>query len=190
MFATLTKFLDSKASFSKDQLEEICSFFSQIKTKRNQILLGFEDVCKYYYFINKGCVRLYTFTADGNESSRYFAFEGNFVTALPSFIDQQPAEEFLQTIISSELLSIRREDFYRLVKTLPAFAKIYTEILELGFIVAQKRIYGFQGFDALEKVKWIIKHQPKLLISVSNRMAASYLGIAPATLSRVKAKLN
>ena len=72
---------------------------------------------------------------------------------------------------------------------MPQFAKIYTEILENGFIMAQKRIYGFQGFDATEKVKWIIKHQPELLLNVSNKMVASYLGISPSTLSRIKSRL-
>jgi len=96
------------------------------------------------------------------------SFEGNFVTALPSFIDQHPAEEYLQTIEKSELLRISRADFYHLVDTLPGFTRIYTEILELGFIVAQKRIYGFQGFDAMQKVRWIIQNQPQILVRVSN----------------------
>ena len=95
----------------------------------------------------------------------------------------------MQTIEKCELLKISRADFYHLVQTIPEFARIYTEILELGFIVAQKRIYGFQGFDALEKVQWIIKNQPQLLLRVSNKMVASYLGISPSTLSRIKAKL-
>jgi len=54
---------------------------------------------------------------------------------------------------------------------------------------AQKRIYGFQGFDALEKVKWVIESQPNFLLRVSNKMAASYLGISPSTLSRAKSRL-
>ena len=55
--------------------------------------------------------------------------------------------------------------------------------------MAQKRIYGFQGFDAVEKVKWIIKFQPQLLLQVSNKMVASYLGMSPSTLSRIKSKI-
>lgn len=157
--------------------------------KRNEILISYDDIAKNYYFVNKGCVRLFTITNDGGEISRYFAYEKSFVTALPSFIDQKPAEEFLQTIENSELLYISREDFYMLVNDFPPFAKIYTEILELGFITAQKRIYGFQGFDALQKVRWVIKNQPQLLLRVSNKMAASYLGISPSTLSRIKSKL-
>lgn len=189
MYSTLEKFLKSKTDFDVKTLEEILSYFTLIKTKRNEILLDYDQVCKNYYFINKGCIRLFTTAKDGNESSRYFAFEGNFATALPSFIDQKPAEEFLQTIEKSELLSISRTDFYHLTNTIPQFSKIYTEILELGFIMAQKRIYGFQGFDAIAKVKWIIEYQPELLLRVSNKMAASYLGISPSTLSRIKSKL-
>lgn len=189
MYSILEKFIISKGEISPVKLELITSCFKLLKTKRNEILIEYDQVCKYYYFINSGCIRLFTSTKDGSDNSRYFAFEGNFATALPSFIDQKPAEEYLQTIEKSELLYISRKDFYHLVDTLPEFSKIYTEILELGFITAQKRIYGFQGFDALEKVKWLIEYQPQLLFRVSNRMVASYLGISPSTLSRVKSKL-
>lgn len=189
MYFTLREFLKSKTDIGSEKLDEVCSYFKLIKTKRNEILMSFDEVCKHYYFINKGCIRLFTNTNEGSEITRYLSFEGNFATALPSFIDQQPADEFLQTIEKSELLCISRTDFYYLVNTLPQFTKIYTEILELGFIVAQKRIYGFQGFNALYKVKWVIENQPQLLIRVSNKIAASYLGISPSTLSRIKSKL-
>lgn len=189
MYSLLEKFIRSKSDISTEKLEKIKSYFSLVTTNRNEILVQYDQVCKYYYFINKGCIRLFTTTKEGADSSRYFAFEGNFATALPSFIDQKPANEYLQTIEKSELLCIHRRDFYYLTETIPEFAKIYTEILELGFIIAQKRIYGFQGFDALEKVKWLIEYQPKLLLRVSNKMVASYLGVSPSTLSRIKSKL-
>lgn len=189
MYDILEKFIKNKTEISTETLKEICSYFHKIETKRNEIILNYNEICNRYYFINKGCIRLFTISKDGMEHSRYFAFDGNFATALPSFINQQPAEEFLQTVQKSELLYITRANFYHLVKTIPQFAIIYTEILELGFIMAQKRIYGFQGFDALDKVKWMMKHQPQLLLNISNKMIASYLGISPSTLSRIKSKL-
>jgi CRP-like cAMP-binding protein len=189
MYELLEKVLKRKTNVDDITLKKIISYFKIIHTNRNQILLSSYEICENYYFINKGAIRLFTISKEGNENSRYFAFEEDFVTALPSFIDQKPAEEYLQTIQNSELLYISREDFYHLVNTLPQFAKLYTEILENGFIMAQKRIYGFQGFDAEEKVKWIIKHQPKLLLNVSNKMVASYLGISASTLSRIKGKI-
>jgi CRP-like cAMP-binding protein len=123
------------------------------------------------------------------EGTRYFAFEGAFGTALPSLIEQTPAFEFVQTIENSELLKISRESFFHLVDTVPQFACVYRKILEMGFITAQKRIYGFQSYDAMQKVRWVMQYQPDFLVRVSNKMAASYLGLTPATLSRIKSKL-
>jgi CRP-like cAMP-binding protein len=174
---------------NQDGIDFICTHFKPVTTKRNEILIDYDDVCHQYYFINKGCIRLFTTNTDGIETSRYFAFEGMFCTALPSFIDQKPACEYLQTIEPSNLLVISRNDFYMLVEKFPQFDRIYREILELGFITAQQRIYGFQGFNAMEKVRWVIKNQPKFLLRVSNIMAASYLGLSPSTLSRVKKRL-
>lgn len=189
MFTALEQFILARSSADEQTLQKISSCFTFVKAERKQILLDYHQVCRHYYFITKGAMRLFTTDKEGNERSRYFAFERNFVTALPSFIDQLPAEEYLQAIEPSELLCISRADFYLLVDTVPQFAKIYTEILELGFITAQKRIYGFQSFTALDKVKWLMQHQPQLLRRLSNKMAATYLGISPSTLSRIKAQL-
>ena len=189
MYEKLRQYLTNRTIIDEPTLEHIFSHFNFLKTKRNQILLREGDICKDYYFVNKGCLRLFTYNSEGIETTRYFAFEGAFGTALPSLIDQTPAFEFVQTIENSELLKISRESFFHLVDTVPQFARVYRQILERGFITAQKRIYGFQGFDAMEKVKWVMKYQPDFLVRVSNKMAASYLGLTPATLSRIKSKL-
>lgn len=170
-------------------LDEICSHFKPLKTKRNEMLLLQGEVCKHYYFVNKGCLRLFTVNKEGVEGTRYFAFEGAFGTALPSLIEQTPAFEYVQTIEKSELLAISRDSFFHLVDTVPQFAFIYRKILEASFITAQKRIYGFQGLDGLEKVKWVMEYNPKLLTRVSNKLAASFLGLTPSTLSRLKSQL-
>jgi CRP-like cAMP-binding protein len=189
MFEQLGQYFKNRTSVDEPTLEHIFSHFTFLKTKRNEMLLLQGEVCKHYYFVNKGCLRLFTINKDGAEGTRYFAFEGAFGTALPSLIEQTPAFEFVQTIEKSELLAISRDSFFHLVDTVPQFAFVYRQILEVSFISAQKRIYGFQGLDALEKVKWVMNYNPKLLTRVSNKMAASFLGLTPATLSRLKSKL-
>ncbi|WP_149243085.1 Crp/Fnr family transcriptional regulator [Dyadobacter sp. 32] len=186
---SLASYILRRFKVDHEKLKNICSYFQPLKVHRKQVLIDYHETCKVYYFINAGCLRLFTINNAGIETSRYFAFEGMFATALPSFIDQKPALEYLQAVEKSELLVISRKDFYQLVDTTPEFSHIYREILELGFVNAQKRIYGFQGLDALEKVKWVIESQPNFLLRVSNKMAASYLGISPSTLSRAKSKL-
>jgi CRP-like cAMP-binding protein len=189
MYEKLEQYFKNRTIIDERILADVCSHFTQVTTKRNQFLLNQGDICKHYYFVNKGCLRLFTTNNEGIETTRYFAFEGAFGTALPSLIDQTPAFEFVQTIEKSELLKIPRDNFFHLVDTVPQFAKVYRQILERGFITAQQRIYGFQGFDAIQKVKWVMKYQPDFLVRVSNKMAASYLGITPSTLSRIKSKL-
>ena len=189
MFDQLRKYFTDTISTDDKTFEIISQHFKCITTKRNEMLLRQGEVCRHYYFVNKGCLRLFTINKDGVEGTRYFAFEGAFGTALPSLIEQTPAFEFVQTIEKSALLCISRDSFFHLVDTVPQFAFIYRQILEVSFISAQKRIYGFQGLDALEKVKWVMNYNPKLLTRVSNKMAASFLGLTPATLSRLKSKL-
>jgi CRP-like cAMP-binding protein len=111
MYSVLEKFIKSKVEIDAESLDKICSCFKLLKTKRNQILLDYSQVCNFYYFINKGSIRLFTISKDGNESSRFFAFQGSFATALPSFIDQLPAEEYLQTIEKSELFAYQELTF-------------------------------------------------------------------------------
>lgn len=189
MTTQLTKYLSARTDIDAQTTAHVVSYFKPMVTRRNAFLLTPGEVCQHYYFVNKGCLRLFSVNDAGEEGTRYFAFEGSFGTALPSLIDQQPAFEFIQTIEPSELLVIGRDDFFELVDTVPPFARIYRQILEAAFITAQRRIYGFQGLDAIDKVRWVMAYQPKILSRISNKMAASYLGISPATLSRMKSKL-
>ena len=189
MYGQLKQYFLDKTGASEATRQHIAGFFRPLCTRRNEFLLHQGDTCKHYYFVNQGCLRIFTVSAAGEEATRYFAFEGAFGTALPSLIEQTPAFECIQTIEKSELLAITRDDFFHLVDTVPEVAAAYRKILEAAFITAQKRIYGFQTLTALDKLKWLLDYQPKILSRVSNKMAASFLGITPYTLSRLKAQL-
>jgi CRP-like cAMP-binding protein len=179
MYEQLQKYITDRIKTDEEMLNLIFSKFKPLNVKRNTFLLKEGDVCKHYYFVNKGCIRLFNINKEGQEGTRYFAFEGSFGTALPSLIDQKPAFEYLQAVENSELL----------VDNTREFSFLYRQILEFAFITAQKRIYGFQGLEALEKVQWLLTYQPFILSRISNKLVASYLGLTPATLSRLKAQL-
>ena len=189
MYTQLEKYLKTKIEIDDKTLSFICSYFTIKKTKRNEFLLKEKEICKHFYFVNKGCIRLFNINKDGEEGTRYFHFEDSFGTALPSLINQKPSYEFMQTIEPSELLVISREDYFHLVDTVPQFAFIYREILESAYLKSQERIYCFQSLEAAEKVRWVLTNQSKWLTRLSNKMVASYLGLTPQTLSRLKSKL-
>lgn len=189
MFPGLQNYLKQNSSLSEKEIADIEAYFFERKAKRNETLINYSTISNQFYFIVAGAVRIYSINSEGVELSRYFAFENTFCTALPSFIDQQPSNECLQTIEPSRLLVITRNDFYKLVDKYHEFERIYRKILEFSFINNQQRIYSYLGFTALERIQLLIKMQPDYLLRVSNKLAASYLGISPSTLSRAKRNL-
>ncbi len=153
------------------------------------MLLVAGEVCKALYFINIGCLRFYSQTVEGKEMTRYFAFENKFGTDMSSFISLSPSFESIEVLEDTELLMISRTDFFNLVETVPQVNFIYRDMLEMAYVTTQRRIYGFQGDTALDRLKWLMQYQPKVLSRLSSRVIATYLGVTPYTLSRLKAEL-
>lgn len=189
MYQKLHTYFKERTDIDPDTFDEICKYFNPRKTKRDEFLLFEGEVCRFNIFVNSGCVRLYTTNEDGQELTRYFAFEGKFGTALTSLIEQEPSFEYVQSVEESELLVISRENFYQLVNTVPQVNYIYRDILESAYVTSQKRIYGLQGDTALDRLKWLLNYQPNIFTRLSNKVIASYLGVTPYTLSRLKREL-
>ncbi|MFC3880471.1 Crp/Fnr family transcriptional regulator [Algoriphagus namhaensis] len=189
MFEQLHNYLSDGAGITPKQFDSIKRNFEPGILKKNEFLLRAGETCNYMYFVITGCIRFYTTNPEGDEMTRYFAFENKFGTALTSFINQQPSEEFMQTALSTEVLKIKRQDFYTLVNTIPEISSIYRNMLEQAYIMSQQQIYGFQGYSALERLKWLMAHHPKILTKLSSKVIASYLGVTQYTLSRLKSEL-
>ncbi|MCH7398011.1 Crp/Fnr family transcriptional regulator [Belliella sp. DSM 107340] len=183
-----TYFLD-KIKVSDDNLSNISSFFKEYSFGKNEFLLKEGEVCKYVYFVTAGCLRFYSVNTDGIENTRYIAFEGKFGTSFTSLITGEESIEYIQSLEKTTLLAIRKDDFYHLVEKEPAVNVIYRNILESAYITTQKRIYDLQGSDSLERLRWLLKRQPDVFNRLSNKVIASYLGITPYTLSRLKINL-
>jgi CRP-like cAMP-binding protein len=168
---------------------KIKDYFKAKTLKKNEHLLRLGETCRYCYFVNAGCLRFYTVNEEGQELTRYFGFENKFATSFTSFISQKPSQENIQSIIKSEVLMISRRDFYHLVDTVSEVNLVYRRILEMAYIMSQERIYGFQGHSALERLKWLLDREPRILSILSNKVVASYLGVTQYTLSRLKAEI-
>lgn len=183
------QYLEQNTSLKKDHIESIASGFQFKKVKRHEILEKEGKVCKHVYFILKGCLRLYEIDKKGNEITGFFALEDTLFSALTSLITQKPSIDFLVAQEPSELLIISRESFFKMITEFPEFAAFYNKSIEFAFIHSQMRIYMFLGMEGIERLKWVMEHEPKLLTRVSSKSVASYLGITNSTLSKLKAKL-
>lgn len=189
MYTTLFQYFTTKTGIDRTTFDTFAHRFQPRKVKRKTLLLRAGETCRYNYFVNEGCLRFYTINDNAQEATRYFAFEGKFGTALSSLIEESPSFEFIEAIEHSEVLAIQRRDFYELVETVPAVNVVYRDILEMAYITSQRRIYNLQGESALERLKWLLEYQPQILARLSSKVVASYLGVTPYTLSRLKSQL-
>lgn len=189
MHAVLKSYFREITNIKEEKLDYLSPYFKEKTVKKNEFLLREGEICKFNYFVISGCLRLYSVNTDGVENTRYIAFEKKFATSFTSLITGERAIEYIQSLENSILLAIEKEDFFNLVENEPEVNKIYRHILESAYITTQKRIYDLQGVDSLNRLKWIIKEQPKLFKRISNKVIASYLGVTPYTLSRLKANL-
>ncbi len=185
----LFEYIHKRTPIKESDFSNYCDHF-RIKTlKRNEFILRQGAHCDFLAFVNKGCLRLFQYNEEGKVLTRYFAFENKFGTSLSSFINQTVSDEYIQAIEPTELLMITRKDFYELVENVPEINVIYRDILEMAYTTTVKRIYNFQGVPALERLKWVMEYQPMILTRLPSKMVASFLGVTPYTLSRLKSEL-
>lgn len=188
-YTRLKKYILENSDLPGEEMEKIITLFSYRKVKRNEILEREGKICTHFYFVASGCLRLYEIDKKGNEIIAKFALENSIISAVTSFITQREALDFLVAHEPSEILSITREDFYKAVGTFPAFAAFYQQFLEFAFVHSQMRVYISLGMEGIDRLKWVMEHEPTLLTRISSKSVAAYLGMTNATLSRLKARL-
>lgn len=189
MIEVLHKHLTDRLGDDLDNLETVLSAFIHISAKRNEQLLQQGEVCRYVYFIAKGCLQVYTHDKDFNETTRDIVIEDNWCSELVSFGSGKPATENIRTIEPCELFAIDRQSFQTMMETVPQFDKVYKQILETSYANSVYRINTFVALSALDRIKWLMEFRPKLMTRISSKLVASYLGINKDVFSRLKAKL-
>ncbi|MBL7817915.1 MAG: Crp/Fnr family transcriptional regulator [Saprospiraceae bacterium] len=189
MKEVLKTYIIEKFGYEPLNLDTVIDLFEPFKFNRKEFLVFNGDVCKHCYFIVEGCVQVFGYDKSGNETTRDFVFDQNWVMEIESFSKQQPAKENLRAVETTTALGISATNFQKMLKEVPPFEIMYRQIIELSYVNSVFRLNTFIGMEAAERVKWMYEHQPKLLQKLSNKMVASYLGISPETLSRLKANL-
>lgn len=188
-YTQLKKYIQENTSVNSEDIEEIITLFKFKKIKRHEILEQEGKVCTHFYFVAKGCLRLYEIDKKGNEVTGKFALEDSIISAITSFITKKKSLDFLSAYEHSEVLVISREDFFKAFETFPEFATIYHKFMEFAFVHSQMRVYMFLGMEGIDRLKWVLEHEPNLLTRISSKSVASYLGMTNSTLSKLKAKL-
>ncbi len=184
----LSFLLQHFGNFTPKQLEKVTGLFRPKTVKKNAVLLSAGEVCREFYFVNKGSIRTYFISRQGKEKTRYILLDSYIGTALTSFISQKPSFEFVDALEDSHLLVISRSDFYRLTEEVPAWKEFYLKMLEMACSFQSNRIESLVTLSAKQRYDQLLKENPAFTQRVSNRVLASYLDITQETLSRLKSR--
>jgi CRP-like cAMP-binding protein len=189
MIEILKQHIEQRLGNNVPHIDKVLSHFRHISVKRNEFLLREGEVCRNVYFIAKGCLQVFVYDQDANESTRDILTENNWCSELISFGEQKPASENIRTVEPCELLVISRSGFGEMMETVPQFAMVYKQILEASYANSVYRINTFVALSALDRIKWLMEYRPELMTRLSSKLIASYLGISQETFSRLKGKL-
>ncbi|MFT6983532.1 MAG: CRP-like cAMP-binding protein [Crocinitomicaceae bacterium] len=169
--------------------KEIDSFEDLIisKTlKKGEFFITEGKTCKQVAFINSGLFRSFYYSSEDEDVTYCFTFENTFLTAYSSFITQAPTDENIQALTDVELLIISKEKIDQLESSSTNWLKLFKKIAENEYLKMEKRVFMLQRESAETRYNDLLKNHPEYLHTIPLNYLASYLGITPRHLSRIR----
>ncbi|WP_159475036.1 Crp/Fnr family transcriptional regulator [Chryseobacterium sp. 18068] len=189
MFDILISHIQNKVSLTEEEKTELQAFFSVKKLKKKQYLLQEGDVCKCLSFVNKGLLKSYFTDEKGGENINMFAFEGWWISDFKSFINQEKAVLNIDAVEETELLMITLEDYDKLMLKIPVMDRYFRILYQNSLVTKDYRLIASNSYTAEEKYLQLIQKNPEMIKRVPHNLIASYLGLAPETISRIRKKI-
>ncbi|GAA4282004.1 Crp/Fnr family transcriptional regulator [Gaetbulibacter aestuarii] len=182
------KFLNSIASISENSFKAIAdiSEFIEVPAETHVVKLG-EIPAKLYMLVD-GSIRCYISTESGKEFNKTFYFPVSFVGSLTALLRQNPSQFVFETLSDSKMYAVDYKKLMELCRTNEDLKEFYTRILELLYSKYEARLVDQISLDATQRYKKLLKQQPNINQLVSQYHIASYLGITPVQLSRIRKK--
>ena len=181
--------IQSAIELDPKEVDIIKLLFKEKSTKKGNFFLAEGQVCKHVGFIVKGLMRYYI-NHDGEDKTYAFAQENNFVCNNESFIPQTPSTKIIQALEDCEILQISYEDlkiFYKSIRQGERFGRL---VIEQVFIQTLQDLSSFYT-DTPENRYWqFIKKHPDLQQRISQYHIASYVGVKPQSLSRIRKRIS
>ncbi|MCD0465940.1 Crp/Fnr family transcriptional regulator [Flavobacterium sp. ENC] len=187
--AQLIRFFSGYFALNQKECDEVIRLFSQRNIRRRGYLLQEGDVCGHYFFIVSGCFKMFAVDPSGKEHNLQFAAENEWISDLQSFYEQEPSHMHIEAIEPSVVLQIKREDLLYLFVNYHKFDRNFRIITERKYINFQNRILQNISATAEERYLSFTKQFPALINRIPNTQIASYLGITPEFLSKIRKKI-
>lgn len=164
----------------------ILSAFEPLNIRKKKDLLVSGQVCKYLYFINKGCLRSFYIDSRGAEHIYQIRMENNWISDLESFFSQNPSKYNIEALEDSSLLRISNERMEQLLMEIPRLERYFRILFQKAYINSLNRLNATMWETAQDRYNEMLKEHPEIFQRVPLVYIASYLGITPESLSRIR----
>jgi CRP-like cAMP-binding protein len=188
MTTDLASFLSQYIHLEDSELKEIAGRFKRRTVKKNDYLLHQGGTCKDLVFVQSGCLRLY-YLADSMEVSVWFAFKHTSAIEIYSFISQRPSNYFIQAIEDSEILYLPKTELDKLYQTHPQMQEMMRKFWEDVVITLLERFTALQTDTAEERYRDLLG-KPDYLQTIPQKYLASFIGVTPTSLSRIRKNIT
>ena len=189
MYQLFFQTLANKASFNEEELAVIRTYLKPKKLRKKQYLLQEGDVCKFIAFVEKGSLRSYSIDEKGVERIIQFALEGWTISDLYSFLTSEPATYNIDALEDAELILISKTAHEELLQILPKYETWIRIQVTGAYIAMQRRLTSIISLSLEERYASFTSIYPEIVQRVPQHMIASYMGLTPETLSRVRKKM-
>ncbi len=190
MYDLLRTHIQKRVELTDEEFELARTFFIPKKFRRGQFLLYAGEICKHVAFVEQGCLRQYYVDAKGEEHVVQFAIEDWWISDMYSTLTGKPATYNIDALENSEVLLFERGRLDELSERVPQFEKFFRLLLEGAFVAKERRIAASISLSAEEQYLCMQEMYPKIVQRVPQNQIASYLGITPQSLSRIRKELS
>jgi len=190
MFETLRTYFECRFPITDGEFDFIKGFFLPKHLKKGELFLREGEVAKYAVFVAKGCLRNYVIDYKGKEHIVQFAPENWWLADSDSLKNGTPTIYFIDAIEDSDILLLHGPSHLKIIEQVPGYAAAFQTGIQKHAAAKDRRIVASLSATAEERYNNFLSTYPSIAQRVPQHMLASYLGITPETLSRIRKQLS
>ena len=189
-YTNILKNIKRYVSLTEEDERKLTSIIRITKVKKRQFIDQPGYVCKYRNYVIKGAFRSYFIDNEGKEHTVQIAIEDWFVSDFYSYITQTPATLFVEALEDSTIFQMAYEDIEGLCKEIHGLSEYFRITTERAFAFSRKRALSNLSLTAEERYLEILERSPNIVNRVPQKVIASYLGMTPEFMSKIRKKLT
>ncbi len=188
MYDVLYEHLTRKIALTADEFAYICQQFVPHSVRRKDVLLHAGEVSLHTIFVERGILRAYSVDAKGTDHTTQFAVEGSWIGDIYSQLTGEPATLAIEALEDADVLLLDNAASERIYAHVPKFERYQRLLLQNHLVVVYRRLLHTMGTSAEAKYDALLAASPAVVQRVPLHLIASFLGITPESLSRIRAR--